>query len=181
MPPTRSTTQSSFLAIDFETATPDRSSACAVGLVLVENGVIVANAHYLVRPPQKNFHWACVQTHGITYDQVSDAGTFADLWLDVRHLFTQAEYVAAHNAAFDRSVLERALQWYRLRPLANPFACTMRLAKDSWGLRPAKLPDVCRAKRIALPKHHDALEDAWACARIMIRGQREGIAPPFLT
>ena len=180
MPPARPSIKPSFLAIDFETATPDRSSACSIGLVLVENGEIVANEHYLLKPPQRDFHWACVRTHGITYDQVHDAGTFADIWPEVRRLLSQAEYAVAHNAHFDRSVLEKTLSWYKLRPPMKPFACTMRLAKDSWGLRSATLPDVCRAKRIPLPQHHDALEDAWACARIMIKGQREGIAPAFL-
>jgi len=45
--------------------------------------------------------------------------------------------------------------------------CSMRMARDAWGLRPTKLPDTCRHLGIPL-RHHDALSDAEACARIVL-------------
>jgi DNA polymerase-3 subunit epsilon len=177
VPSITKSTDSTFLAIDFETATNERSSACSVGLVLVENGLIVDNEHYLIRPPQKQFNPWCVRQHNITFDDVRDAGTFADVWPEVKHLFKQAKYFVAHNAAFDRSVLSSTLQWYNLKPPATKFGCTLQLAKKVWGLPSGKLPDVCRAKKVAPPKHHDALEDAWACARLAIKGLKSGWQP----
>lgn len=50
----------------------------------------------------------------------------------------------------------------------------MKLARRTWGLRPAKLPDVCRHLGIGL-RHHDALSDAEACARIVLAA---GVALP---
>jgi len=47
------------------------------------------------------------------------------------------------------------------------FRCTVRLARAVWQLRPTTLPDVCAHLRIPL-RHHDALSDAEACARIVI-------------
>jgi DNA polymerase-3 subunit epsilon len=42
-----------FLALDFETANYYRDSACALGLVRVENNEIVDRASFLIRPPYK--------------------------------------------------------------------------------------------------------------------------------
>jgi DNA polymerase-3 subunit epsilon len=39
-----------FTAIDFETANNSRSSACALGAVKVENGVITERKEWLIRP-----------------------------------------------------------------------------------------------------------------------------------
>ena len=44
-----------FLAIDFETASYGRDSACAVGLVRVEKGVIIRKESHLIRPPSREF------------------------------------------------------------------------------------------------------------------------------
>ena len=47
------------------------------------------------------------------------------------------------------------------------FECRMKMARDAWGLRPTKLPDVCQHLGIPL-RHHDALSAAEACARIVL-------------
>lgn len=170
-----------FVAIDFETATPEHSSACSIGIVLVECGEITLTEHYLIRPPQTEFHWACVKTHGIRFVDVADAGDFEDVWDEVSYLFADAEYIVAHNAAFDRSVLRKSLDTYGIQAPIQPFVCTMQLARREWGIYPAKLPDVCRRRGIPQAHHHDALEDALACARIMVHSLEEGIAPVFLS
>ena len=45
-----------FTAIDFETATYDRHSACAVGIVTIDNGIIIDEYYTLIQPPDKK-HW----------------------------------------------------------------------------------------------------------------------------
>ena len=39
-----------FVAIDFETMTPELTSACAVGMVQVVNGVIMQKFYSLIKP-----------------------------------------------------------------------------------------------------------------------------------
>ena len=168
-----------FVAIDFETANMQRSSACSVGLVRVEAGKIVGTEHYLIRPPSKHFRFT--DTHGITWEHVEDAGTFRDVWREVKYLVKGARYFVAHNAAFDRDVLRDTMEWHDMRVSALPFACTRRLAATHWQLRPAKLPDVCKHLSVPLARHHDALEDATAAARIALRGLSEGWVPSFLS
>jgi DNA polymerase-3 subunit epsilon len=53
----------------------------------------------------------------------------------------------------------------------------VRLARDTWGIYPTKLPDVCRKLRIPL-KHHDAESDATACAKIAIAAIKDGYTLP---
>ena len=53
-----------FVAIDFETADYGADSACAVGLVRVEDRQIVHREVVLIRPPRRYIHFSYI--HGIT-------------------------------------------------------------------------------------------------------------------
>ena len=161
-----------FVAIDFETATFWRDSACAVGVAAGCGGRVVHSCTYLIRPPSPRFTFTDV--HGLRWEHVRDAPTFAELWPALRGWIDDAAFVAAHNAAFDRSVLHACCARYGLRPPRARFTCTMQLARSQWGIRPTKLPDVCRRLAIPLRRHHDARADAEACARIVLAAEAEG-------
>ncbi|MCY4376887.1 MAG: exonuclease domain-containing protein, partial [Spirochaetaceae bacterium] len=96
-----------FIAIDFETATTRRDSACAVGLAACCGSRIVLSRTYLIRPPAARFTFTGL--HGLDWDDVRDAPTFAELWPTLRAWIDDAAFVVAHNAAFDRSVLHALL------------------------------------------------------------------------
>lgn len=155
----------SFVAIDFETADPGRDSACAVGVVRVEGDRIVRRESRLIRPPRREFVFSYI--HGITWEHVAEAPPFAAVWNELRSLLNGADFLAAHNAPFDKSVLQACCRSAQLDPPPLPFECTVRHARRRWGIRPTTLPDVCRVLDIHL-QHHDALSDAEACARIMM-------------
>jgi DNA polymerase-3 subunit epsilon len=160
-----------FVAIDFETADRWLDSACAVGLVRVEGWRIVRAESFLIRPPRRQFFFSYL--HGITWNMVKDRASFAEAWPALGGWFDGAEFLAAHNASFDRSVLRTCCDAARLTPPALPFECTMRLARKVWGIHPTRLPDVCA--RLGVPlRHHDPLSDAEACARILIEARRAG-------
>ena len=160
-----------FVAIDFETASSRRDSACAVGLAAGCAGRVVLSRTYLIRPPSGQFTFT--NLHGLRWEDVHDAPTFAELWSTLRGWLANAAFVAAHNASFDRSVLHACCARYCLRPPRTRFVCTVELARSQWGIRPTKLPDVCR--RLGIPlRHHDAGADAVACARIVLAAQADG-------
>ena len=163
-----------FVAIDFETASARRDSACAVGLAAGCAGRVVLSRTYLIRPPSGQFTFT--DLHGLRWEDVRDAPTFAELWPTLRTWIAGATFVAAHNASFDRSVLHACCARYRLRPPRTRFVCTVELARSQWGIRPTKLPDVCRRLDIPL-RHHDAGADAVACARIVLAAQVDGWRP----
>lgn len=54
-----------FTAIDFETATGHPHSACAVGIVTVEDGIITEEYYTLIQPPDNEYWYRNVMVHGI--------------------------------------------------------------------------------------------------------------------
>ena len=160
-----------FAAIDFETASHARDSACAVGVVIVERGEIVRRLYELIRPPSREF--AFTHIHGLTWDDVKDAPGFDEVWAGIASEIAGIRFLAAHNAPFDRGVLGACCATYGLPVPAQPFVCTVRLARERWDIHPTKLPDVCRHLGIDL-RHHQADSDAEACARIVVAAQRGG-------
>jgi DNA polymerase III subunit epsilon len=154
-----------FAAIDFETADYQRDSACAVGVVRVMQGTIVSRTRYLIRPPRKEFVFTHI--HGITWTDVARKPEFGELWPRLRAEFDGMPFLAAHNASFDRSVLEACCARAGIRPPRQEFRCSMAVARSVWAVYPTKLEDVCRRLDLTL-RHHDPLSDAEACAAIVI-------------
>ena len=160
----------SFLAIDFETADNGRDSACAVGLVRVDNGNIVKKETYLIRPPRRRIEFSSI--HGIYWEDVCDKPTFRQLWPQIRLMMYGVDFLVAHNASFDRGVLHGCCESARIEIPNLEFHCTMKLARQLWNIYPTKLPDVCRHFDIPL-NHHEAGSDVEACALIMVEALKE--------
>ncbi|PXY02751.1 exonuclease [Marinifilum breve] len=157
-----------FTAIDFETANGKRNSACSLGLVKVENGVIVDSREWLISPPEMYFHPINVSIHGITEDDVSNQPSFNYIWDEVED-YLQNSMVIAHNASFDVSVLRACLDTYGIPNPDFDYMCTVQISKYLWPSMPNhKLNTLAHLFDIPL-KHHDALEDTLACAKIAIR------------
>ena len=154
-----------FVAVDFEIANHNPWSACALGLAFVRDGHISASTAYLIRPPSRQFVFTRV--HHLTWKDVCDAPTFADLWDDLGDR-VRSEILVAHNAVFDRAVLCECLRHYGIRYRSNPFLCSMQLSKEAFGFSCLKLDYVCRELKIAL-QHHNAESDAKAAANIVIK------------
>jgi len=160
-----------FVAIDFETADYSPDSACAVGLVRVEDYRVVHREVVLIRPPRQHIVFTFI--HGITWAMVAESPVFADVWPRVAPLLDGAAFLAAHNAPFDRRVLRACCEAAGHRPPPQRFVCTLQLARRRWKMHPANLPTVCRRLGIGLI-HHDAGSDAEACARIVIAAAQTG-------
>ena len=156
-----------FTAIDFETATGYRNSACAVGVVSVEDGEIVNQYYSLIRPPD-NYYWrGNIRIHGIHPADTAAAPDFSQLYPELHELL-YGRIIVAHNESFDRGVLANTMAYYGLDyfdlGLPDRWQCTCRIYRAK-GFRPCRLSDCCRYMGISL-KHHEALSDALACARL---------------
>lgn len=160
-----------FAAIDFETANNARDSACAVGVVIVERGLIVDRLYALIRPPSRQFLFTHI--HGLSWDDVKGAQDFDAVWAGLARELAGVAFLAAHNAPFDMGVLRACCETYGLAAPTLPFVCTVQLARAQWAIRPTKLPDVCNHLGIDL-RHHQADSDAEACARIVMAAQAGG-------
>ncbi len=161
-----------FVSLDFETADYGRDSACAVGIVVVDKGKVVEQFSSLIRPPRRYFQFTWL--HGIAWSDVADQPNFGELWPKIAPLFEGAEFVAAHNASFDRGVLAACCSLYNHTTPPDRYLCTMRLARRLWDIRPTKLSDVCGQFDIPL-QHHQAGSDALACAKIVLKAWHTGL------
>lgn len=159
-----------FVAIDFETADYYPDSACAVALVRVEDDQIVAKTHALIRPPRSRFRFSYL--HGITWERVKNEPTFREVWPAMAEYLQGADHFVAHNASFDKGVLQACCAASGLVMPPLPFRCTVRLARQVWKLPSNKLNLVCQHLQIPL-QHHNALSDAEACAKIVLAAEQQ--------
>jgi len=162
----------SFVAVDFETANYRAESACALGMVRVEGNEIVKRRYDLIRPPQNWFVFTWL--HGISWDDVKGSPDFGELWPEITAFIEGADFLAAHNAPFDKGVMTACCNYYGVEMTSIPFKCTVQVSRKMWGIYPTKLPNVCEYFSIPL-NHHDAASDTEACARIMIHALEDGL------
>lgn len=159
------------VALDVETADGAHSQICSIALVQIEGDRIAGEWSSLVCPPDRP-NERNTAVHGLAWKDLHDQPSLPKVWPVVLGLLEGAEGLIAHWAAFDRGALERACLREGLKPLALPWHCTVALAKQAWPTLPdAKLPTLARHLGVEL-KHHDALSDARACARVYLEATR---------
>lgn len=157
-----------FIAIDFETANASRDSACSLGMVKVVNNQVVGEWYELIKPPTMHFDYRNIMIHGITPEDVKNSKNFGELWPDIQG-FTADFPLIAHNAAFDFSVLRYCLDTYQLEYPELNYFCTVIAAKVTWPhLSRHDLHTVSGSLHFKF-NHHNALEDARACANILVK------------
>ncbi|WP_025764649.1 exonuclease domain-containing protein [Dyadobacter tibetensis] len=156
-----------FTAIDFETATSARTSACSLGLAVVENGQLIETKSWLIRPEPFEMNFFNERIHGISLDMLKDQPTFGELWPEIAPYVTN-QMLVAHNALFDIDVLHKITQQFDIRFKTKEYFCTYTSCSWCWPeLERFKLDYVARFLGIQL-KHHDALSDATASAHIAV-------------
>ena len=160
------------VALDFETANHGPESACALGLARIEDGVIVNQTGFLIRPPDEDFRFTHI--HGLSWADVCDEPDFAELIPEIEAFCQGADLLAAHNAPFDRRVWRACYKYAGRRPPKIRFACSLSIARRAWNLDSYALPSVCDHLGIPL-RHHDALSDTLACARIILHAADRGV------
>lgn len=159
------------VAIDFETASAKRDSACAIGLAWIDNGEIVDTDYRLIRPREMRFDWRNIAVHGIKPEDVENEPEFPAVWEEFSARF-EGVAVLAHNASFDMSVLRHVTAAYGLRLPRIDYFCTMLASRRVWpGLMNHKLPTVAQHLGITF-QHHHAGEDAIVCGRIALSQAR---------
>jgi exonuclease, DNA polymerase III, epsilon subunit family len=163
-----------FVAIDFETASSERSSICEIGISFVENGKITNSRSWLVKPENNEYDEFNTWIHGITPNDTKDSPEFKLVWREILPLLNE-KIVVAHNAAFDMCVLKDALDLYELEyPNIKTF-CTYRMSKNIFsGFGSYNLHSICYDLEIPLENHHRAECDAKASAAICIKCFEEG-------
>lgn len=170
-----------FTAIDFETANGSPASACAVGLVKVADGRVVARAGWRIRPPAGHdaFEPFNVGLHGISRESVARADSWPEQ-LPRLLAFVGDDPLVAHNAPFDVGVLAAASLATGCALPDLDYVCSLRIARRAYELPSYRLPVAAEAAGYAGLEHHDPVSDAGACAAIVIDAARRMGAPGLI-
>ena len=159
-----------FVAIDFETANNFKGSACALGLVRVENGDIVERKEWLIKPTPFEMGFYQNQVHKIELKDLVDKPTFKEIWYELKPLL-ENQIVIAHNASFDFGVLNSVCAHYNLQTAQFTPMCSIALSRMAWqGEMGYGLSYLVASKLENYTfNHHNALEDAEACAHLVLK------------
>ena len=161
-----------FVAIDFETATPNKM-ACQVGIVSVVDGEIVETFSSYIKPPKNEYGEYNIRVHHITPDITENAPTFEELWPTIERFFLSPVLVAHNMMNTDIHVLYANLDYYGIMYMAKPkLVCTC----DLYGRR--GLEDMCAAFGMDCDNHHDGLFDALCCAKFYLN-YLNGVEPDY--
>ncbi|WP_439592238.1 3'-5' exonuclease [Microbacterium sp.] len=162
-----------FTAIDFETANSSNASACAVGLVRVRDGEIVAKTGWLIRPPagHDRFFELNTRIHGIRAEDVVGAMSWSEQLVELA-AFAGDDVLVAHNAGFDMAVLKRACEATGDDCPPYRYACSLQVARSVYQLESYRLPFVAAEAGFPDFPHHNATADALACAHVMVDAAR---------
>jgi DNA polymerase III subunit epsilon len=156
-----------FVALDFETATASRDSACAVAVAAVEGGRVTKVGRWLIQPPDNNYQGFNIAIHGITPEMTANSPSMANVWPEVLQ-WIGGRPLVAHYAPFDLSVLRHSLSaagsdWPEL-----VYFCTCALARRAWpGRLSYRLPDLATECGLTFA-HHDPGADAATAGELAI-------------
>lgn len=89
------------VAIDFETADRGRDGACSVALIRFEDGTVTSRAYSLIRPPRRQVEFTPI--NGLSWEDLADERSFAEVWNSLRHMYHDADYFIAHNAVLQKA------------------------------------------------------------------------------
>ena len=161
-----------FVAVDFETMTAELTSACAIGLVKVINGHVQQQFYSLINPIPDGRDALNTAVHGITLDMVADAPTFKQLFPLLKSFINDMPIVC-HNRGADINIMQRCMDYYGLTGIdtANNY-CTYEMTGLS-------LTACCAQFGINMGAHHNALDDADACAKVFLACQGAIMATTF--
>lgn len=161
-----------FVALDVETANPDMSSICQIGIVHFDDGKVVDYWSSLV-DPKDYFDGMNVSIHGIGEDDVRGAPDFKQASIEVRRRL--GNQIVAIHTAFDRNAIARASLKHAVEVPECFWLNTASVARRAW-------PEVAQkgyglsalSKKFGIEfEHHNAVEDARAAGLILIRAMGE--------
>ena len=154
--------------IDFETANDDPSSACQVGYVIIKKNKIYKIGSFYIKPKTNDFKYTYM--HGITASMVKNKLDFHKVWPKIQKEFKGIDYFAAHNAPFDKRVLDNCLNKFKFKKNLIKFICTLQISQIYWkkgiDVNNHQLSTIAKKIKFNL-NHHEAESDAIACAKII--------------
>ena len=171
-----------FACLDFETANQSDASICAAGLAVFVDGELTESLYRLIKPPKGHGHFRedFTEIHGLTWFDVQHSPEFPILAAELLPRLTAADFVVAHNAAFDLRKLRGTLCHFDIPCPEFRHLCTLQLARRVW----PGLPDYQLSTLVSHIghsfHHHHAQADAEAAGRVLLAMMKHaGTTCPF--
>lgn len=161
-----------FTAIDIETANPDMSSICQVGIAEFSGGNLVSEWSTLI-DPEDYFDEVNIAIHGIEPRMVKGQPKLPDIAEILRGYLENG--ISVCHTHFDRVALARAFAKYNLGSISTSWLDSARVVRRTWkdlAWQGYGLKNVCSKIGYEF-KHHDALEDAKAAGYVLIAAIQE--------
>jgi DNA polymerase III subunit epsilon len=156
-----------FVAIDVETANPDMSSICQIGIALFQGEQLLEQWKTYVNP-ELNFYDKYTLIHGISEDLVADAPRIPEISCVVNKFLNNR--ISVCHTHFDRFAVKRAYKRYGLEFPKCQWVDSLHVARRTWDQLSGcgySLGNVCNFLGYNF-KWHDALEDAKASGYILL-------------
>lgn len=160
-----------FYSLDVETANSDQSTICQIGIGIWNDGMLVDTWSSYI-DPQDFFHWKNTQIHGINSRMVQRKPTLPKVYPALRQMLENN--IVVHHSPFDRSALRKAFDKYWLEHFEVQWLDSVQVARKTWtGLEGGyNLANIANHLDIDF-RHHDALEDAVACGKVVVAACRK--------
>ena len=137
---------------------------------IIELGAVVVNKEGVVRElsqlldPGVEISAEITKITGITNDQLKGKPTFKEFLPELKAFFTDTQVLIAHNAPFDRKMLELDLERVECTdfPWPEQVVCTVQEYQPQFGKRPKLLELYERVMGVPLAQTHRALDDVKA-------------------
>ena len=156
------------VALDFETANENPRSACALGIAIYEDGEIIDNFEWLLKPRERYNNFTLSYIHGLCEEDIQNEEEFPFYYERLKEILDGA-IIVAHNANFDINVLNSICDLYELERFNNYYIDTVKISRKAFPeLHSHRLNVICEYLNIDL-KHHDALSDSMACLLILLQ------------
>jgi len=160
-------TMSRYIAFDVETPNRFNNRMSAIGITIIEDGMITRKLYSLINP-ETSFDSFNTQLTGISEEMVQDKPIFPKIWNKIEPIMSSGILVA-HNAQFDMSVLKCCLRDYNIAWTTSvPYLCTVQIGRRVLPKMSHRLNSMCDYYGIELDHHH-AGSDSLACAEILLR------------
>lgn len=152
---------------DIEVLNQDPTSVCAIGIVELVGGVIQSTYYSLIKPRNLSYDVYRYKVHKIKPKSLIHERNFVDVWKDIHHYF-ENKIVVSHDIQGDMMHLREVLKYNHIPYPQLKMSCTNVLAHLVYPqLKKYNLKELASLTHFEFQAHH-ALEDAKACAHILV-------------
>ena len=147
-------------------------SICQIGVGIFEGHTLIKTWKSYI-DPRDYFHWRFIKIHGITPEMTRRKPAFPGVYPRLRQMFENN--IVVHHSPFDRVAFQKAFDKYGLEPFEVRWLDSVRVARQAFGNGCLdggyNLANLAAYLDIEF-RHHDALEDAVTCGKIVVHASR---------